>query len=313
MKKVLSLLVIIALIMFSFSSINSYAANPQPITVSIVLGMKTAEVGDVVSGTYNVTGGNGNYKVTIGWSEFSGVEKLPNNYDYSRSASDTSYFTIPSSAEKVRLYVCADDSEGRRGFKYSDWILIEVKTTPISTPPVTPIAEEGNNSGIQSKKYNAQYDYTSKENKTLTYCGMLNEKKAITIKTSIKINGVSYKVNAIGEKAFFNKNIVETISVGNGVTVIGEMAFGKCDALTTINLGKGVKVIHSNAFAECLNLSEIYISSTKLKGKNIDKNAFSNIDDNVTIYVPKSKVASYTKILRKAGLSKKIKIVGLIV
>ena len=57
------------------------------------------------------------------------------------------------------------------------------------------------------------------------------------------------------------------------------------------------------------NLRVIEIHSKKLK--KIEKNSFGGLTRKVVIKVPKSKKKKYTKMLRKSGLSKKIKIKSL--
>ena len=54
------------------------------------------------------------------------------------------------------------------------------------------------------------------------------------------------------------------------------------------------------------NLRVIEIHSKKIK--SIQKNSFSGLSSKVVIKVPKSKKKKYTKMLRKSGLSKKVKI-----
>ena len=54
------------------------------------------------------------------------------------------------------------------------------------------------------------------------------------------------------------------------------------------------------------NLRVIEIHSKKVK--NIQKNSFSGLSSKVVIKVPKSRKKKYTKMLRKSGLSKKVKI-----
>ena len=55
-------------------------------------------------------------------------------------------------------------------------------------------------------------------------------------------------------------------------------------------------------------MKKIKIKSKSIK--KIGKNAFKGVSKNCVIQVPKSKKKAYTKMLRKAGLSKKVKIVG---
>lgn len=66
--------------------------------------------------------------------------------------------------------------------------------------------------------------------------------------------------------------------------------------------------IGDNAFKGCKNLKTIVIKSTKLKSKNLSKNAFKGLTKKTVIKVPKKKYKAYKKLFRKKGLSSKVKI-----
>ena len=102
------------------------------------------------------------------------------------------------------------------------------------------------------------------------------------------MDGVTYKVTEIGKNAFKNNEKVTKVSVGKNITTIG-----------------------ANAFSGCTKLKTITINTKLLTAKNVSKDAFKGITANTVIKVPKSKVAAYTKLFQKKGLSKKVKIQGI--
>ena len=55
-------------------------------------------------------------------------------------------------------------------------------------------------------------------------------------------------------------------------------------------------------------LNKITIKTTKLTSKNVGNKAFKGISAKATIKVPKSKLASYKKLLKVKGVSSKAKI-----
>jgi hypothetical protein len=101
----------------------------------------------------------------------------------------------------------------------------------------------------------------------------------LKISTGITCNGVTYKVTAIGNRAFYHSNLTKltipntikkigaeaflgstlptNIVIPNGVTSIGEFAFNQCKTIKTVNIPTGLNVITSNAFSYCIGLTKI--------------------------------------------------------
>ncbi len=103
----------------------------------------------------------------------------------------------------------------------------------------------------------------------------------VKIPSTIKINGYTFKVTAVGKNAFAKKKI-KSVTIGKNVTSIGSGAFKSCKSLKTIS-----------------------IKSTALK--TVGKNAFSGTGSKAVIRVPKKKKKAYTSKLKKAGYTGKIK------
>ena len=98
--------------------------------------------------------------------------------------------------------------------------------------------------------------------------------------------------------------------MGKNVTTIGNRAFYKCTALTKITIPSKVNKIGKQAFYGCKSLKSITIKTTKLTKTNIGSKAFTGTSKNakVKVKVPKTKLASYKKILKTKGISAKAKI-----
>ena len=66
-------------------------------------------------------------------------------------------------------------------------------------------------------------------------------------------------VTAIGDRAFYNCWLLESVEIGSNVETIGNDAFGFCKALTGIVIPDNVKTIGSEAFARCDALKTVTI------------------------------------------------------
>ena len=125
---------------------------------------------------------------------------------------------------------------------------------------------------------------TSTEKKEVTYMGAVNKKaKNVTIPATIKMDGVTYKVTKIAEKAFKGNKKVQKIVIG-----------------------KNVKQIGADAFRNCKNLKKIVIQTTKLNDKNVHKKAFRGVTKKTVITVPSKKWKAYKTLLKKKSLPKSV-------
>lgn len=111
-------------------------------------------------------------------------------------------------------------------------------------------------------------------------------KKKSMISTSIPdritLNGTSYKVTEISDKAFCN-----------------------CKKLKSVVIGKNITRIGKKAFYNCKQLKKITIKSTLLNGKKVGTKAFYGIHKNATTKVPLKKLKAYRKWLPQKGISLK--------
>ena len=106
-------------------------------------------------------------------------------------------------------------------------------------------------------------------------------RKEVKIGTKVTINGISYSVTSVCERAFRSNRRVKKVSLGSRVDKIGK-----------------------EAFANCRNIKVLYIYSPRLKASDIGENAFKGINKGVKISVPKAKMKEYKELFREKGLSK---------
>lgn len=106
-------------------------------------------------------------------------------------------------------------------------------------------------------------------------------RKEVKIGTKVTINGISYSVTSVCERAFRSNKRVKKVSLGSRVDKIGK-----------------------EAFANCRNIKVLYIYSPRLKASDIGENAFKGINKRVKISVPKAKMKEYKELFLEKGLSK---------
>ncbi|MBQ4058347.1 MAG: leucine-rich repeat protein [Lachnospiraceae bacterium] len=161
---------------------------------------------------------------------------------------------------------------------------------PLAEDPTTQEPDETKElPKVGSKKTvsSGQYKVTksSSKSKEVAFLKPKSSKKtSVSIPSTIKINGYTYKVTEISSKAFKNNKKLESVTIG-----------------------KNVKKIGKEAFYNCKKLKKITIKSTVLQ--SVGKNAIKNIDKKATIKVPKKQLRKYEKLFKsKTGYKKTMKI-----
>ena len=179
--------------------------------------------------------------------------------------------------------------------------IITPKAVPTSTPTPAPPASARVNTCFRVG--NLKYRVTA--NQVVTCYGTTNSRVTkISIPSTVRYNGVTYRVTSIWANAFKKKSRLTTVSIGHNVSVIGKNAFYKCKKLKKVTIGTGLTQINPGAFRGVKKGCTITIKSLKLKKVS------SRIDQSVsrmTVRVPKRKYSAYKKLLRKKSKSVIIK------
>ena len=167
------------------------------------------------------------------------------------------------------------------------------KAVPTSTPTPAPPASARVNTCFRVG--NLKYRVTA--NQVVTCYGTTNSRVTkISIPSTVRYNGVTYRVTSIWANAFKKKSRLTTVSIGHNVSVIGKNAFYKCKKLKKVTIGAGLTQINPGAFRGVKKGCTITIRSLKLK------KVYGRIDQStsrMTVRVPKKKYAAYRKLLRK--------------
>lgn len=107
------------------------------------------------------------------------------------------------------------------------------------------------------------------EKKTAEAIGYDRSSSYVTIPSTITVDGKVYAVVSIGEKAFWNNDKLQRVTIEDGVMDIKMAAFHNCRYLRSVKLPATLKSIGLWAFWKSLSLSSIYIpaSLTDLNAK----------------------------------------------
>lgn len=84
----------------------------------------------------------------------------------------------------------------------------------------------------------------------------------VTIPSTITVDGKSYAVVSIGEKAFWDNDKLQSVTIEDGVLDIKMGAFYYCRYLRSVKLPATLKSVGSYAFWKSLSLSSIYIPAS---------------------------------------------------
>ena len=119
----------------------------------------------------------------------------------------------------------------------------------------------------------------------------------ITIPATIKKGGISYPVTSVGGSAFYNCDVLESVTFSGNVGSIEYGAFSSCSALENITFSGDVGSIGDYAFQYCDTLTTLTFSGDV---DSIEDNAFKDCDALTMIYVPASMPKETVQIIRDA-------------
>lgn len=127
------------------------------------------------------------------------------------------------------------------------------------------------------------YGTTSSHTVELVMCN--HSQSIVTIPENVEYEGRSYKVNSIGEQAFYCCEELTAINLPNTVRRIGISAFYGCTSLSSFDIPNSVKSIGEHAFNSCKSLKTIKIPNSV---KSIEYAAFFDCAGLTSIEIPNS-------------------------
>lgn len=126
-------------------------------------------------------------------------------------------------------------------------------------------AKKGTILTVPSKKIKVKVTSSSKKNPTVAVMKITNKKaKKLTIPSTVKVGGVTYKVTAVASQAFKSNKNLTNITIGRGITKIGNEAFAGCKNLKKITVTAGnLTTIRKSAFKGINKKATITVKGTK--------------------------------------------------
>ena len=97
-------------------------------------------------------------------------------------------------------------------------------------------------------------EYDSRNN-----CNAIIEKESNTLIVGCKTTKIPSGIEKIGEQAFANCDMLESIEIPDSVEQVEAWAFSGCTGLKQVKLSKNLKYINMNCFSECSSLEDIVI------------------------------------------------------
>ncbi len=161
--------------------------------------------------------------------------------------------------------------------------------TPSASPKPTETPEEvtlpAKNEVVKKGTVTYKVTKSSETSGKVTYVKVKkSETTKIVIPTTVKIDGITFKVTAIADNALKGNTKVKKATIGTNITTIGQ-----------------------KAFAGAKNLEIIVINSKNIT--KIGKNAFKGISSDAVIRVPEKQYKKYVKLLKASGIADTVKIV----
>jgi hypothetical protein len=123
------------------------------------------------------------------------------------------------------------------------------------------------------------------ETKTASVVQNHYQKKTYDIPSSILYDDVTYTVTSIGDRAFYYREGLGSITLPNTIETIGDEAFYNCISLSSINIPNSVTSIGSGAFNWCQGLQWVNMSKNVTY---IGENAFRACTSLTSIEIPSS-------------------------
>ena len=134
-----------------------------------------------------------------------------------------------------------------------------------------------NQNGTAMVTYNRKYPIQLNDNnqaKLTTYVG------EVTIPAIFTVEGKTYLVTSVDEKAFANNTMLTKLTLPETITVFGQGSFTNCSALTDINIPAIIQEIPSACFAQCKKMATFTLPQ---QVKTIGPLAFANCANAKTI------------------------------
>ncbi len=134
---------------------------------------------------------------------------------------------------------------------------------------------------------------------TVTACNQTE--RQVVVPATVTYNEKTYTVTAIGDRAFYDRFALESVSLPDTLTSIGEAAFGQCVALESIAIPKSVTALpHYGTFVACRSLKTVTLHDQITA---LGDSAFSDCRSLTDITLPKNLTTLGSQVFYRTKLS----------
>ena len=211
---------------------------------------------------------------------------------------------------------------------------IPPSVTPATNPETTPSAPQVSTAPVTVIPGKTEVEVDGNKMKVTSSNSVelvtAEKEPVVNVPAAITVNGKSYKVTAISDKAFAGNDVITGIVIGDNITkigskaflgcknlksvsggksveVIGKAAFKNCKSLKSVTIGPKVRAIGKDAYRGCKKLKKVIVKTKLLKKKKVGSNAFKGIAKKAVFKIPKKKAKTYKPMFRKVSKGTKIK------
>ena len=169
----------------------------------------------------------------------------------------------------------------KAGYKFSGWSEIP------STMPAHNVTVNGYFTSIYPHSFEVNgllYLLNEPDLTTVKVVGVNENVIDVVIPQTINYYGYTYRVTAIGEKAFRDANIT-SVSIPNSITTIESGAFSGASNIISLTVPNGIKTIENSTFLNCNNLKTVILPDGLT---SIGSHAFSGCPCLESVNIPQS-------------------------
>ena len=192
----------------------------------------------------------------------------PNNHSY-----DGGVVTKAPTAQEegIKTYTCIDC-----GHTYTEPVEKRKEENPASEEKKEEQPKSlAEGTQLTATREKAEVVVTSKEGETpsVEYKKSTDEiAKSVEIPASVTVDGVSYAVTSVADRAFKDNKKLENVKMGNNITMLGKNTFEGCSKLKSVTLSTNITKIPAGTFKDCKALKSIKLDHVK----EIGDGAFEN-------------------------------------
>ena len=156
------------------------------------------------------------------------------------------------------------------------------------------------------------YDVYLNKNEVTLKTSDYNGESNYTVKEATAYNGEEYLTTAIADRCFFEKSVLQSITLPSDITSLGSYCFGNCTSLTEITLSESLTTLGEYCFSGCSfstitlpqNVTSVgnncFYNCSKMTALLVDAveppvcpNGTGLSTDNVTLFVPSESITRY--------------------